>query len=114
MHAPSSGEFQLTQGGGGIGAEQLIARGDIYLRDGDIASARLLYEAAVRLGNAAAARRIGMTYDPIEHRRLRIIGVSPNAQRALEWYRQAMEAGDAEAQRRHAELSAWMARSGAR
>lgn len=104
----------MTQGGGGVGAEQLIARGDIYLRDGDIASARLLFEAAVRLGNAAAARRIGTTYDPIEHRRLRIVGVSPNAQIALDWYRQAMEAGDAEARRRHAELSAWIARGGAR
>ena len=112
--SPPAGGIRLTQGGGGVNAEQLIARGDIYMRDGDIASARLLFEAAARLGNAAAARRIGTTYDPIEHRRLRIVGVSPNAQIALDWYRQAMDANDGEARRRHAELSAWMARGGAR
>ncbi len=42
----------------------LVARGDMLLRAGDIASARLFYERAADDGDGHAALRVGATFDP--------------------------------------------------
>jgi hypothetical protein len=42
----------------------LVARGDVFLQARDITSARLFYERAADAGDAAAAMRMGGTFDP--------------------------------------------------
>ena len=51
-----------------------IARGDNYLANADVQTARLLYERAVLAGDAQAAVRLGASYDPefVRQARLRV------------------------------------------
>ncbi|HEY0524786.1 MAG TPA: hypothetical protein VGD08_15435 [Stellaceae bacterium] len=103
--------------GGGAGAakaeavsketiELLIRRGDTMLATGDISAARLLYERAAAAGDARAATAAGKTYDPIFLQQIGALGVTPRPERAIRWYRQAIDAGDAEAEARMVRLQA--------
>lgn len=66
-------------------AGALIARGDSFMANADVQTARLLYERAVLAGDAEAAVRLGATYDPqfIRQARLR---VRADAALAAYWY----------------------------
>jgi type II secretory pathway predicted ATPase ExeA len=75
----------------------LMKRGEAMLAVGDISAARLLYERAAEAGNAKAATAVGKTYDPAFLRQIAARGVAPQPERAAEWYRRALEAGDTEA-----------------
>jgi len=86
--------------------ELLIRRGDTMLATGDISAARLLYERAAAAGNARAATAAGKTYDPIFLQQIGALGVTPRPERAIRWYRQAIDAGDAEAEARMVRLQA--------
>ena len=77
--------------------DALMKRGEAMLAVGDISAARLLYERAAEAGNAKAATAVGKTYDPAFLRQIAARGVAPQPERAAEWYRRALEAGDAEA-----------------
>jgi hypothetical protein len=77
--------------------DALMKRGEAMLAVGDISAARLLYERAAAAGNAKAATAVGKTYDPAFLRQIAARGVAPQPERAAEWYRRALEAGDAEA-----------------
>lgn len=80
----------------GAGAQRpavLIARGDAFLRTGDIAAARRLYEQAARIGDSQAALRMGATFDRhflIGHG-LPMAAGDPAA--ALAWYGRALGLG---------------------
>lgn len=75
----------------------LVARGDDYLRMGDVASARLFYEHVADAGWANAALRLGETFDPIflDHAQMR--GIAGDMQKAIFWYRRARDLGSTEA-----------------
>jgi len=75
----------------------LLDRGNQLLASGDVASARQFFERANEVDGAAAARAIGATYDPLVLRRMKTVGVKPDAALAAQWYRRAAEAGDAQA-----------------
>jgi hypothetical protein len=77
----------------------LVARGDAFLQVRDIASARLFYERAADEGDAAAATRMGETFDPAFLARAGIRGTGVDQRQALSWYRRARDLGDAEAAR---------------
>jgi hypothetical protein len=77
----------------------LVARGDAFLQVRDIASARLFYERAADAGDAAAATRMGETFDPAFLARAGIRGTGGDQRQALSWYRRARDLGDAEAAR---------------
>jgi len=81
-----------------IGA--LINRGDAFLSAGDIASARLFYERAADAGEAAAALRLGATFDPNFLDRAGVRGNPGDPARAASWYRRARDLGDAAAAER--------------
>ena len=51
-------------------AEKLVAQGDRYLEQGNIALAREFFHRAAEAGFAAGAIRMAATYDPIELERL--------------------------------------------
>jgi hypothetical protein len=89
----------------------LMARGDRLLAQGDLLSARLLYQRAAEAGDARAAMAVGLTYDPVEFERLGVRGgLRPDPTRAMELYRQASAAGIAEADQRISALAAWSSR----
>jgi TPR repeat protein len=71
-----------------------MGRGDALLALGDVASARLFYELALDHGHARAATAIGKTYDPLHLRQLGVHGAPANKAKAIEWYKQAIRAGD--------------------
>jgi TPR repeat protein len=55
---------------------------------------------------------LGRTFDPIELRRLGVLGgIKPDAKRALDWYRAAAQAGDATAEQSLSRLSEWVERT---
>ncbi|HYZ41094.1 MAG TPA: hypothetical protein VE687_10790 [Stellaceae bacterium] len=77
----------------------LVTRGDGFLSAGDVASARLFYERAADAGSAAAALRLGATFDPGFLSRTGIRGISGDAAQAASWYHRARDLGDPVADR---------------
>jgi hypothetical protein len=71
----------------------LLARGDTFLRSGDVASARAFYERAVDAGDGRAALRMGATFDPA------FLGARGDPAVARLWYERARDLGEAEGQR---------------
>jgi type II secretory pathway predicted ATPase ExeA len=90
--------------------ELLIRRGNEMLAAGDISAARLLYERAAAAGDARAATAAGKTYDPVFLGQIGAFGVAARPEQAVRWYRQAIEAGDNEAEARMARLQALSSR----
>jgi hypothetical protein len=82
----------------------LIARGNKFLKDGDFAAARLLFERAANAGSAEAALALGSTYDPAVIKRLGAIAVKPDVETARNWYQIAAERGSAAAKLQLANL----------
>jgi len=82
----------------------LVSRGKDFVRDGDLASARLLFQRAAAAGNAEAAFSLGTTFDPLFIRRMGVVGMEPDVARAREWYERAAELGSADASQQLATL----------
>jgi hypothetical protein len=72
----------------------LVARGDILLAAGDIASARLLFERATDSRDSRAAMRLAVTYDAAFLERAGVHGLRGDPERAAFWYRRARELSD--------------------
>jgi TPR repeat protein len=83
----------------------LIASGQTYLANGDVASARLAFRRAAKTGDAQAALALGGTYDPLVLRSLGVIGVAADAAQARNWYEKAAELGSQEAPHRIDQLA---------
>jgi hypothetical protein len=75
----------------------LIKRGEDFLKNGDVASARPLLKRAANSGNAQAALELGMTFDPIFLAKTGVLGITPDAAQAREWYDKALRLGSTEA-----------------
>ena len=71
----------------------LLKRGQEYLKNGDLVSARLLLKRAAAAGSADGAFALAQTFDPVVVTRIGVIGVSPNAEKAREWYEKAAQLG---------------------
>src|SRR5215470_8441124 len=78
----------------------LMKRGEEFLRNGDIASARLLLRRAAGAGNAQAALTLGVTFDPAFLVEQGVLGFAPDVPQARAWYERAVELGSPEARRR--------------
>ena len=77
----------------------LEARGDAFLSQGDIASARLFYERAAEAGDGPAALRLGGTFDPAFLSRAGLRGIPGDPDQASSWYHRARDLGEAAAER---------------
>jgi len=77
---------------------ELLARGDEFLRSGDIASARLFYERAADAGDGQAALRMGATFDPTFLANAGLRNLRGDLAKARLWYHRALELGANEAQ----------------
>jgi TPR repeat protein len=75
----------------------LVTKGKGFLKDGDLASARLLFQPAADAGNAEAAFILGTTFDPLFIRRMGVVGMEPDLARARQWYKRAAELGSVDA-----------------
>jgi hypothetical protein len=78
----------------------LLKRGQDYLQNGDIVSARLMLRRAATAGDPHAALMLGATFDPIVLRDLGVLGFTPDPAQARTWYQRAADAGLPEASRR--------------
>jgi hypothetical protein len=78
----------------------LLKRGQDYLQNGDIVSARLMLRRAATAGDPHAALLLGATFDPVVLRDLGVLGFSPDPAQARTWYQRAADAGLPEASRR--------------
>jgi hypothetical protein len=80
----------------------LLKRGEDFIANGDLASARLMLQRAAEAGDPRAALRLAGTYDPIILEQLSAPGIAVNANIAMArtWYERAKEFGSAEAMRR--------------
>ena len=70
---------------------ELLARGDTFLRMGDVTSARLFYERAANAGNEQGAMRMGATYDPSFLGRAGLGSARSDPAKAQSWYRRAID-----------------------
>jgi hypothetical protein len=77
---------------------ELLARGDVFLRAGDIASARLFYERAADGGDGQAALRMGATFDPTFLASGGLRNLRGDPAKARLWYHRALGLGASEAQ----------------
>jgi hypothetical protein len=82
----------------------MLQRGDEYLRQGDIASARLLYQQLARKNIAEGALGLGSTYDPEYLASLGVRGLKPEVEEARKWYEKARALGSSLAAQRLAVL----------
>jgi TPR repeat protein len=114
LAAESARLYADAEGAQKLDPALLIARGDEFLRQSDVTSARLFYKLAASNGSAAGATAMGSTYDPILLERNAVRGVKPEPGRALAWYKAAAELGDAGAKARSVQLLDALRRDAAR
>jgi hypothetical protein len=76
--------------------EDLIREGNKRMREGDILEARQLYQRAISLGDPEAALAMGRSFDPIYFARIDKKNAEPDAAKAFDWYRKAMDGGAAQ------------------
>jgi hypothetical protein len=76
--------------------EELLSRGDTFLRMGDVTSARLFYERTVNAGSGQGAMRMGATFDPIFLGHVGLGGARGDPAKAQSWYRRATDLSRAE------------------
>ena len=73
--------------------EDLIREGNKRMREGDIVEARQFYQRAVAYGDSEAALAMGRSFDPIYFARIEKKNADPDAAKAFDWYKRAMDAG---------------------
>jgi hypothetical protein len=77
---------------------ELVGRGDVFLRAGDVASARLFYERAAEAGDGHAALLVGATFDPTFLARFGLRNMPGDPAKARFWYHRALGPSGAEIQ----------------
>ena len=98
--APEGKPAAVPQVIDGAEVAALLKRGQDYLQNGDIVSARLMLRRAAGAGDAQAALLLGASYDPTVLRDLGVLGFAPDPGQARTWYQKAADAGLPEAARR--------------
>lgn len=74
--------------------QKLLARGAKFMEFGDVASARLIYAHAARLGSKAAMLAMGKSFDSKHLASLGVRGVQPDQSQAIAWYERASRQAD--------------------
>jgi hypothetical protein len=78
---------------------KLFKRGEEYMGQGRISTARLLFQRAAEACDMKAAFALGATYDPIMLKKLGVTLLDPDIATARTWYEQARRLGLSEATR---------------
>lgn len=88
--------------------QMLIRDGNKAMRDGDIVTARRLYEQAAMNGNPEAALAMGRSFDPTYFERLNVKTGKPDPATAFEWYKKALNGGLVTARVKIDALKQWL------
>lgn len=80
--------------------QQIFARATAYLKQRDIASARMILTYAASLGSGISALSLAETYDPAYLSRISLQGVDADVAEARKWYKTAASFGIKEAEGR--------------
>ncbi len=91
--APAAPEAVMRRANPRPEIEDLLREGNKRMREGDILEARQFYQKAVALGDPEAALAMGRSYDPIYFARIDRKNAEPDAAKAFDWYRKAMDGG---------------------
>jgi TPR repeat protein len=86
----------------------LLKRGKDLIADGDLSAARLVLQRAANANDAEAALALGVTYDFLVLRALKVYGFKADPVMARIWYEKASELGSAAAPRRLEMLTSGM------
>jgi hypothetical protein len=78
----------------------LVKQGEQYVTAGDLATARIVFQRAAEAGDATAAVALAATYDPTMLKKLGVVGMASDIEKARSWYQKAESLGSAEAARR--------------
>jgi TPR repeat protein len=92
LDRPASLEAELSVAAGKL-LTQLLARADLFLRQGDIGAARVVLERALEMGSAEAGYRLAETYDPRVLSAWRTFGTRGDPAKARELYARAYADG---------------------
>lgn len=84
----------------------LLGKGDMLMKSGDLIIARQFYSRAFQMGAAEGALGVAKTYDPTVFAEMKVQGITPDAEKAAEWYEKAKSAGIVEAEAALATLTA--------
>lgn len=71
----------------------LLGKGDMLMKTGDLIIARQFYSRAFQMGAAEGAMGVAKTYDPAVFAEMNVQGITPDAEKAAEWYEKAKAAG---------------------
>ena len=82
----------------------LIMRGENFIANRDLASARLVLQRAADAGSANAALALASTFDPLVIQSLGATGGEPDVALARKWYQKAIELGSTAASQQLARL----------
>jgi hypothetical protein len=74
--------------------KSLLDRAAQFLKNGDVAAARLLYERLAADGSALGALSMAKTYDPEVLSELDVVGMKPDVAMARRWYERAAALGN--------------------
>jgi hypothetical protein len=72
---------------------ELLSKGETHLRNGNVISARALFEELAVRGSARAAFAVAQIYDPVVLQQIGAVGISGDVEKAKSWYRKAAELG---------------------
>lgn len=86
-------------------AAELVRKGDILLKVGDLAAARQFYQEAFDQGALEGAIGAAKSYDPAVYAELNVQGLEPDRAKALDWYKKAGAAGGSDTAAAVARLS---------
>jgi len=89
----------------GAETKVFVARARAFMAQGDMTTARLFLERASNLGDAQATYLLAQTYDPVVLSRWKVLGVSPDVDKARALYSEAAAAGFADATNRLSEFN---------
>jgi TPR repeat protein len=78
----------------------LMQQGEQFVAAGDLVTARAVLRRAAEAGDTTAAIAIGATYDPLVLRKLGVVGMEADIDKARSWYQKAERLGSADATRR--------------
>jgi hypothetical protein len=78
----------------------LMKQGEQFANQGDLATARILFQRAAEGGDATAATALAATYDPTVLAKLDVVGIRADLEKARFWYQKAVSLGSSDAKRR--------------
>lgn len=90
-------------------AAELLDQGEQLVQQGEIANARRFFERAAELGEPKALVQLARTYDPVVLKELKVVGLKPEPEKAVELYERARAAMSGETDKRPGP-SAWLTR----